>query len=132
MYFCEVCNKKGDVHHIVFKCEGGLDFNLNYKFLCPEHHRGKLGPHKNRFTNLKYKLEMQEKLYKILPKDYYKIEELCSIFNMNKSYLKKLFKNLKLYKEGYFKKDIIFKFMGNKLYSEDMLDYYFYYELANY
>lgn len=132
MYFCEVCNKKGDVHHIVFKCENGIDFPLNYKYLCPEHHRGKYGPHKNKSIDLKYKLQMQEKLFQILPKKYYKIEELCLLLQLNKSFLKKLFKNLKLYKEGYFKEDAILKLMGNKLYSEEMLDYYDYYELANY
>lgn len=131
MYFCEVCNREGDVHHIVFKCEGGVDFPLNYKYLCPDHHRGKEGPHKNKSTNLKYKLQMQEKLSEILPKDYYKIEELSLILQMNKSYLKKLFKNLKFYKEGYLKDDIVFKLMGNKQYSEEMLDFY-YFQLANY
>lgn len=131
MYFCEVCNKEGDIHHIVFKCEGGIDFPLNFKYLCPHHHRGKDGPHKSKSTDLKYKLQMQEKLFEILPKNYYKIEELCLILKINKSSLKRLLKNLKLYKEGYFKDDIIIKLMGNKLYSEEMLDFY-YYDLANY
>lgn len=131
MYLCEVCNQKGDIHHIVFKSEGGVDFPLNYKYLCNEHHRGKNGPHKNKSTDLKYKIQMQEQLLKILPREYYKIEELCTLLKINKSYFKKLLKNLKLYKEGYFKDDIILKLMGNKFYCEEMLDFYFY-ELANY
>lgn len=37
-------------HHIVFKSQGGLDFDLNYKYLDSNSHRGNLGPHKNKET----------------------------------------------------------------------------------
>ena len=38
MEICEVkgCNQPGQRHHIVFRSQGGLDFKLNYKYLCPD------------------------------------------------------------------------------------------------
>lgn len=121
---CEVCGKNAEVHHIVNKCQGGIDFKFNYKYLCAEHHRGKTGPHKNKNIDIKYKLQMQYTLERVLYKDYYKIDELEKILFMNKSKLKKIFKNIKLYKEGYKKEDILYKLMGNKLYDEYMLEDY--------
>ena len=47
-YYCEICGDYADVHHIVHRSEGGLDFKLNYKYLCKKHHRSKLGPHRDK------------------------------------------------------------------------------------
>lgn len=60
MYFCEICNKKADIHHIVHKSEGGFDIELNYMYLCEEHHRGKLGPHHCLKTDISYKINLQK------------------------------------------------------------------------
>ena len=64
MEICEVkgCNHPGQRHHIVFRSQGGLDFKLNYKYLCPEHHTGNESPHKKKEIDLKYKREMQMEL----------------------------------------------------------------------
>ncbi len=40
---------------VIFKSQGGLDFELNYKRLTPEQHRGSKGPHRCRATDLRYK-----------------------------------------------------------------------------
>lgn len=122
MFFCEICNKKADIHHIVHRSEGGLDIELNYKYLCEEHHRGKNGPHHSLETDIKYKLELQNKLYELLSKDFYSLKELSTILNISFSMLKRITKNTKLYKEGYKKEDIILIIMGGKLYSEEMLE----------
>ncbi|QAA30961.1 HNH endonuclease [Clostridium manihotivorum] len=122
MYCCEVCGKSADIHHIVYKSEGGLDINLNYKYLCHNHHRGKDGPHRNNIINLKYKVEMQEKLSSILYKDYYTFNELIRVLNINTNCLKKLVKNIKLFKEGYKTDDIIFNIMGKKTYNSEMIE----------
>ncbi len=122
MYHCEICGSKADIHHIVHKHEGGYDIKLNYKYLCNYHHRGKNGPHNCIETDLRYKLELQDKLSKLLPKDYYTAKELYGLLEISNSSLKKLIKKLKLYKEGYSKKDIITKLMGGKLYSYSMLE----------
>ena len=121
---CEVCGARAEVHHIVNKCEGGIDYPLNYKYLCSEHHRGKEGPHKNYQVDIKYKLELQNKLKEILVKDYYNICELEILLHINKNKLKKMFKWYKIYKEGYRKEDIILKLMGGKIYSSYMLEEY--------
>lgn len=122
MYKCEICGHAADVHHIVYRSEGGFDIDINYKYLCAEHHRGKEGPHQDKIVDLKYKLELQEKLYKYLPKAYYWPKELTEILDIHNGSLKRLLKGLKISKEGFKKEDIIFKLMGKKYYSYDMLD----------
>lgn len=121
-YFCEICQREGDIHHIIHRSEGGLDFDLNYKYLCPTHHRGKKGPHKDKFIDLKYKLEMQQKLELTLNKAYYSLNEIYEILHIKKNQLKKMSKNLKLYKEGYSSTDIIFELMGRKQYSKEYIE----------
>ena len=64
-YYCEICGDYADVHHIVHRSEGGLDFKLNYKYLCKKHHRSKLGPHRDKVVDLNYKLEMQNEDKKV-------------------------------------------------------------------
>lgn len=122
LYHCEICGAIADIHHIVHKHEGGYDFQLNYKYLCSYHHRGKNGPHNSIETDLKYKLDMQDELYKLLPKYYYTSKELLTILKLPNCSLKRLINGLKLYKEGYLKEDIIKKLMGGKLYSHSMLN----------
>lgn len=122
MYHCEICGATADIHHIIHKHEGGYDFKFNYKYLCSYHHRGKTGPHNCIETDLKYKLELQDKLFKLLPKDYYTPKELSMLLEITNSSLKKLLKNLKLFKEGYSKLEIIKTLMGGKIYSHAMLE----------
>jgi recombinational DNA repair protein (RecF pathway) len=122
LHHCEICGSKADIHHIVHKHEGGYDIKLNYKYLCNYHHRGKVGPHNCAETDLKYKLELQEKLFGLLPKDYYTAKELYKILEISKANLKRLIKELKLFKEGYSKIDVIKRLMGGELYSQDMLE----------
>lgn len=122
MYNCEICGDKADIHHIVYRSEGGFDIEINYKYLCSLHHRGKTGPHQNKLVDLQYKLQLQEKLYNFLRKDYYFPKELSELLNIHNGALKRLLKNLKLYKEGYKKEDIIFTLMGRIKYSSETLD----------
>ncbi|WP_195244187.1 HNH endonuclease [Clostridium celatum] len=122
MYTCEICGKEADVHHIVHRSEGGFDIDINYKYLCAFHHRGKDGPHQNIFVDLQYKIEMQTKLYNILPKKYYSPKEISQILGLHNGSLKRLLKNLKRYKEGYKKEDIIFTLMGYVKYNVDILE----------
>ncbi len=115
---CEICGKEhAEVHHIVHKCEGGMDIEINYKYLCAKHHRGKYGPHKNENVDLKYKLELQEKLENLLDKEYCTISELQIKLSINKNKAKKIVKGFKRYKEGYKTKEIIYRLMGNNNYS---------------
>lgn len=121
MSLCEICNAEADIHHIVYRSEGGFDIELNYKYLCSSHHRGKYGPHQSKEVDLRYKLDLQNKLYDILKKDYYSFKELVLELNIPKNTLKRITKNLKLYKEGYKKSELILKIMGEKFYCEEMI-----------
>jgi hypothetical protein len=121
---CEVCGKQADKHHIVYRSQGGIDFPLNFKYLCQEHHRGKQGPHKNRKLDLQYKLDMQSNLQILLYKDFYILDELVRLLQINKGMLKRIFKEYKLYKEGYKKTDVVYRLMGKKIYTYYMLEQY--------
>jgi hypothetical protein len=125
LYKCEICGRQGDIHHIVHRHEGGLDFPLNYKYLCSEHHRGKFGPHRNNKVDIEYKLELQNKLRTLLSNDFYTKDHLIELLDLNKCKVKKFFKDLKVYKEGYKSEDIIFRLMGRKQYDEFMLEDYY-------
>lgn len=118
---CEICGNPADKHHIVYKSNGGIEFPLNFRSLCSNHHRGKFGPHKNRRLDLEYKLNMQRKLGDILINEFYNIEELVPLLNINKGVIIRLFKQYKLGDKGFRKVDIIFRLMGSKKYDEKML-----------
>lgn len=122
---CVVCGKRGEKHHIVFKSQGGFDFPLNYIYLCAEHHRGKDGPHKNKLIDIKYKLDLQNKLFNILNLEFYTQDELRKKLKLNSGQLKILLKNIKKYKYGYNTQEIVKKLMGGKFYYEFMLDKYY-------
>ncbi|WP_251860234.1 HNH endonuclease signature motif containing protein [Clostridium sp. Marseille-Q2269] len=116
---CEVCGREGaEIHHIIHKCEGGMDLEINYKYLCGRHHRGKHSPHKDHNIDVSYKLELQNTLEKLFIKEYYSFNSIQHILNINKNKCKKIVQDLKLYKEGYKSKDIIYKLMGKKHYNE--------------
>lgn len=121
---CEICGREADKHHVVHRCEGGLDFPLNFKYLCKEHHRGRKGPHKDRNIDIQYKVELQNKLQSILEKEYYFIDDLEFLLDIKDRILKRLLKDCRLYKEGYRASDIIFKLMGSSVYDECMLEVY--------
>ncbi|MEG2868835.1 MAG: HNH endonuclease [Terrisporobacter sp.] len=121
MCHCEVCGALADIHHIVHKHEGGYDFYLNYKYLCPLHHRGQIGPHHCNAVDLSYKIQLQKKLYEILPNPYYTQKEISDILQIRSCSLRRLLKNLVLHKEGYLNEDIIKSLMGGKLYNNSML-----------
>ena len=114
---CEICGAKGDIHHIVYRGHGGLNFELNYKYLCKKHHRGIHGPHKNKIIDYKYKLEMQDKLCSIFIKTYYSIDSINEILRLSISSRKKIQNKLFLYKEGYKNSELIFFLMGDHYYN---------------
>lgn len=131
MLKCQICGKPADKHHIVYRSQGGVDFPLNFKYLCSEHHRGKNGPHKNKKVDLLYKVKMQQELDKLLYKEFYTLDELVNLLQINRGMLKKILKEYKLYKEGYRSFDVIYRLMGKKRYTEYMLQEYYDF-IANY
>lgn len=104
-------------HHIVFKSQDRLGFELNYKYLTSEEHRGSKGPHKNRHTDLLYKIEMQKKLEEVLTDDFYTIEELIEILGLEPRQAYKAFRKVNQHKVGMKTDDIIYRLMGNRFYT---------------
>lgn len=102
-------------HHIIFKKQGGLDFELNYKYLSSEDHRGVHGPHLNRKIDLIYKMEMQHKLESILTQDYYNVKELIDILGLKEKQANRAFRRLMKVK-GISREDVIFRLMGGRFY----------------
>lgn len=103
-------------HHIVFKSQQGLDFELNYKYLSSEDHRGNYGPHLNKETDLRYKRELESTLRMKLFNNYYTLDELIEILGLNSRQANKAFRKVKKYHKGMKREDVIRRLMGGKLY----------------
>ena len=103
-------------HHIVFKSQGGLDFDLNYKYLSALEHRGDHGPHKNKEVDDYYKAQMERKLRDILVCDYYSVDELVDILKLKTKQADRAFKRIKRGANGIDRESVIFRLMGGKFY----------------
>jgi hypothetical protein len=113
---CEVCGRPAERHHIVFKSQGGLDFELNFKDLCFEHHKGNKSPHCCRKIDLKYKVELERKLEKLLDKEFYTEDEIRQLLGLKKKQADKIFRRFRIYPEGYSRDEILRRLMGGRLY----------------
>lgn len=104
-------------HHIVFKSQGGLDFELNYKYLTSGQHRGTKGPHMCKETDLKYKRELQQKLEELLVNEFYTEKELIKLLGLKPEQAYKAFKKIDKHPDrGMKREDVIRRLMGGKLY----------------
>lgn len=92
-----------------------MDFELNYKYLDSNSHRGNFGPHKCKATDLKYKLELQGKLEKLLTKDYYNIKELIDLLGLKELQANRAFRKL-LKVNGIERQEVLKRLMGGRLY----------------
>ena len=121
MNYCEECGRNTvELHHIIFKSQAPYMANIkaNFKYLCPECHRGNKGPHMNREKSLEYKLKLQKKLFEIFNQQYYSEKNIQQKLETSSSEVKKITKKLKLYKEGYERVDIIQRLMGGCIYGK--------------
>lgn len=120
MRYCEICGEANpEVHHVIFRSEASYLCNveMNFKYLCEFCHKGKSGPHCNEEVDLKYKRELQDNLHYLFSKKaFYSQGEIKDILNISSSEITRIFKPLKVYKEGYRKDDVILRLMGGKLY----------------
>ncbi|WP_035795169.1 hypothetical protein [Clostridium akagii] len=119
--YCEICGEPGEKHHIVFrgKCAAMINAKINYKYLCGEHHRtGKEAPHNNRQVDIKYKLELQKKLFQMFSNNYYHKTEIAELLEIKPKEVDQFAKTLMWYSEGYKSLDIVIKCMGGGLYAK--------------
>lgn len=119
---CIYCGEEGERHHIIFRRNGGLDMPLNRIYLCEEHHRGKLGPHKNKREDIRLKLYLQEEFINLFKKEYYSMEEIAKLLCLNGGQTKKIAKEVISSNFKYSRFDLIKYLMGGRFYSEYMLD----------
>lgn len=103
-------------HHIIFKSQGGLDFELNYKYLTSEQHRGDYGPHKCREVDLRYKRELERELLGVLTDEYYTVEELVEILVLKERQAYKAFRKVRNKGNGMRKEDVIKRLLGGRYY----------------
>lgn len=104
-------------HHIVFKGQGGLDFDLNMIKLSQNDHQGDMGPHKNRERDEELKKDLQKKLFELFPEDeYFDIDEISAKLGRTRRYFEKYFKkvdNIAGKYQGFF---IVKRLMGGRFY----------------
>lgn len=104
-------------HHIVFRSQGGLDFDLNLAELTLEEHEGDDGPHKNRSVDLAMKRELQGKLFDLFPvDDFFDIEQISRKLGRTSRYFGKYFRKVPTIAGMYRGEDIVRHLMGGKLY----------------
>lgn len=117
---CIICGMPGEQHHIVFRsqCKAMIKAPVNHMYLCAEHHRGDNSPHKNRKVDIKYKLELQKKLFELFSKKYYHKDEIEGLLRIDRKDVDRLVKTLKWHKEGYERVDIVRACMGGMLYAK--------------
>lgn len=118
MQCCEVCGKpNAERHHCIFKSQSkGIEADWNYKYLCPDHHRGNLSPHHSKPIDLEYKRGVQQYLSETLYKDYYTVNKLIEVLNLNYKMCMKLVKTLEHHKNGFDKNELIRQILGGRNY----------------
>lgn len=120
--YCEECgSNQVELHHIIFRSQASYMSNIkvNFKFLCPSHHRGNASPHMDRSLDIKYKLELQAKLFSLFKdKEYWTEKEIKDKLDCTSLEVKRITKKLLLSDEGYKKLDLIIRLMGNRLYAK--------------
>lgn len=122
---CKECGATSGIeqHHIIFRSElrALQHCNLNYTYLCQDHHRGEHGVHdKNEPLNLKLKLEFQNTLEFLFAKEYLTKEEINDVLKISNYYLDILLEPLKKYDNTkYHRDDVIKRCMAGRIIKEE-------------
>ncbi|MBR3771016.1 MAG: HNH endonuclease [Clostridium sp.] len=103
-------------HHIIFRSQGGLDFDLNYAYLTVEQHTGGKGVHNCREYDLKLKKELQDKLFQIFSSETYTLDQIIDLLKLKRNQAEKAFKRVAYTGAGYASNDIVKRLMGGKFY----------------
>jgi hypothetical protein len=115
MLICEECKSKAGKHHVVFKGNKSIIIYLpiNEINLCKKCHKE---IHCNKDMDYRYKVMLQSKLQSLLPDEYYNLEELKSILQLNNLLIKILAKHIHEGDNGYKSTDIVRYLMCGKVY----------------
>lgn len=118
---CEICGRPGQCHHIVFKSQGGMNIELNYAWLCNEHHtQGEGAVHRCRSFDLLLKIRVQRRLESLFREPEYGIPEVAKLVGCDRRRLAMRMRKVPKKCGKYMREDIIRFFMGGKLYTELM------------
>ena len=91
---------------------------LNFAYLCAEHHTGKNGVHHNRAFDLELKVREQRSLEMLFREESYHIAEIAELVKKDRRRLEKRMQKVKHKCGEYRREEIIKYFMGGKLYDE--------------
>ena len=106
-----------ELHHIVFRSQGGLNFKLNLIPLSIEEHKGDDGPHKNRQRDLELKQWLQEQLFDLFDKEKsYTLNEIAIKLGMREKSLYKPFKSVEMTAGEYIGLNVVKRLMGGRFY----------------
>lgn len=106
-----------ELHHIVFRSQGGLNFKLNLIPLSIEEHKGDDGPHKNRQRDLELKQRLQEQLFEMFHRDeLYTLKEIALKLGMREKTLYKPFKRVDMTAGEYLGLNVVKRLMGGRFY----------------
>lgn len=117
--YCSECGSNiTELHHIIYRSQAKYLTNvpINFKYLCPEHHRGNNSPHMKKKKDLQYKQELQAKLNIIFCNQYYTLDEIKNILEISKSEAEKVVNKTPVHKEGFDRMDIIKRCLGGRFY----------------
>ncbi len=104
-------------HHIVFRSQGGLDFDLNLAEMTLEEHEGDDGPHRNREKDLALKRGLQGKLFELFPEgDYFDIDTISRKLGRTSRYFDKHFRKVPMVGGLFPGEEVVRRLMGGKLY----------------
>jgi len=123
---CAICYKpNSESHHIVFRsqCKPLEHCKKNQIYLCPDHHRGKMGVHGKygHELDLKLKLEFQGWLEETFPLNRYTLEEIRKKLDISQNAVRSLSKLMNIDKGAYNRQEIIRACMGGHVYIEEEL-----------
>lgn len=119
MKICKVCGRpNSEKHHIVFRSQQKALEHCQYNiiYLCSEHHRGDNSPHKSRQIDIRYKLQLQKKLFKLFTKEEYTEKEVKEILDISNAAVGRIVKTISKYVDRYKSEDVIRSCMGGRLY----------------
>ena len=121
--YCEEClkesiYKRGQLHHIIHRSSSSVmkNININFKYLCLEHHTGSKGVHHNSEKDRQYKEELQLKLQLLFNKEFYDFKEIKELLDCSDNSVKAITKTLVRKKDGYRAEDLIRRMLGDRLY----------------
>lgn len=114
---CEICGRPGQKHHIVFRSQGGMNIQLNFAYLCPEHHtEGRNAAHNDRAFDLLLKIRMQRRLEEMFRDPEYGVCKIAKLIGYDRRRLGCRMKAVPKKAGKYRREDIIRFFMGGRLY----------------